>query len=264
MRSQLVLIGHGYVGEALAESFQYKQHDFSWITHRFALGARFGPGDVVVNAAGYNGTPNVDACEDHKVECKDGNVRWPLQLQEIANGATCIHIGSGCLYSGGPFDEDAEPNFSGTYYSKCKAEGQKLLAEQLGNNGYLLRIRMPFGAKHHYRNLLAKLRTYRTLMEAENSISCIDDVVKVVGWVIGCRPPAGVYNVVNPYPILTSEIARIIGIKPEEWHDMPNLRARRSICSLDTSKLEHAMQNRLPSSAERLCQIAYERRLAAK
>ena len=69
---------------------------------------------TVINAAGYTGKPNVDACEQHKQETIHGNVVFPLQL-EAANPVTpVVHITSGCVYTGykaGGWTEEDAPNF---------------------------------------------------------------------------------------------------------------------------------------------------------
>ena len=58
--------------------------------------------EFVVNAAGYTGKPNVDACESAKYECLQGNAVLPGIIREVCEDLkiTWGHISSGCIYSG--------------------------------------------------------------------------------------------------------------------------------------------------------------------
>jgi nucleoside-diphosphate-sugar epimerase len=78
--------------------------------------------EYVINAAGYTGKPNVDACELHKADTIHGNVIWPTILTDwcILNDIPLGHVSSGCIYEGRrtddqPFTEDDEPNFNFKY-----------------------------------------------------------------------------------------------------------------------------------------------------
>ena len=58
--------------------------------------------DVVINTAGRTGRPNVDWCEDHKLETMHSNVTGPLVLLEECGKRNIywVHLGSGCVYKG--------------------------------------------------------------------------------------------------------------------------------------------------------------------
>ena len=58
--------------------------------------------DVVLNAAGVKGKPNVDWCDDHQIETIRGNTVMPLQLADACQqaGVYLLHIGSGCIFYG--------------------------------------------------------------------------------------------------------------------------------------------------------------------
>jgi len=91
--------------------------------------------DVVINAAGKTGRPNIDWCEDHKLETIHSNVTGPLVLlKECGNrGIYWVHLGSGCIYSGDNggrgFTEEDPPNFAGSFYSRTKAWIDRMLSE---------------------------------------------------------------------------------------------------------------------------------------
>ena len=56
----------------------------------------------LINAAGYTGKPNVDACEYDKAECLLGIQYYPEEFEQHAKkfGIPWGHVSSGCIYSG--------------------------------------------------------------------------------------------------------------------------------------------------------------------
>src|ERR1017187_8048427 len=74
--------------------------------------------DFLVNAAGYTGKPNVDACELHKAECLLGNAVLPRVIAQACEdaGVPRGRVSSGCIYrgdgrGGNGFTELDAPNF---------------------------------------------------------------------------------------------------------------------------------------------------------
>ena len=233
------LYGHGYIGSAIARELENQGANYVWLSHRDKP-----VGDVIINAAGYTGTPNVDACESHKEECIDGNILWPLRLQK--QHREIIHIGSGCIYTDGSYGEEDKPNFKGSFYSLCKALGQEAL-EPLLYHSYLLRVRMPFSGIHHQKNLFDKLAKYPRLVNHTNSMTCLEDIARIAIWFAKNQPAPGVYNVANPGFVTTRYLADVLGITPEwftEEEFLASVAAPRSKCILNVDKL-HAVY-RLP------------------
>ena len=85
--------------------------------------------DIIINACGYTGRPNVDACEDDKADCWDLNVNLPVNISTICKlySIPFIHVSSGCIYTGydKEYTEEDEPNFGigsddSSWYSKTK------------------------------------------------------------------------------------------------------------------------------------------------
>ena len=70
-----VLIGHGYVGKKIKTALEEQKLPHVWLRHNDTIppNAR-----AIINAAGFTGKPNVDACETHKQETIDGNVVFPV------------------------------------------------------------------------------------------------------------------------------------------------------------------------------------------
>ena len=77
----ITLIGHGYVGKQIKKELEHQNVQHEWINHTQPVPAGT---TAIINAAGYTGSPNVDACEQYKQETINGNVVFPLQL-EAAN-----------------------------------------------------------------------------------------------------------------------------------------------------------------------------------
>ena len=239
----ITLIGHGYIGQAIWKKLGFQSYmPAYWISHKDKI-----PNDtrVIINAAGYTGSPNVDACELYKEDTIAGNVLWPIELERRNLHLPIIHISSGCVYTGyeKDFTEEDEPNFNfdnGSFYSGSKALQQRLLAPYL-NKSYLLRIRMPFGSEKCPKNLLTKLEKYAKLIDFRNSLSHVDDVAEVALFFATNKPKPGIYNVTNGGSKTTKEIVDMMGLN-KDWFTHDQFRAAttapRSNCVLDNTKLK--------------------------
>ena len=64
--------------------------------------------ELVINAAGYTGKPNVDACEAARAETLLGNTLLPQTIAHAcaAAGNPWGHVSSGCIYSGAKVEVD--------------------------------------------------------------------------------------------------------------------------------------------------------------
>ena len=71
--------------------------------------------NIVINASGYTGKPNIDAAESDKENCWKYNVEVPVKIAEACKAAQIrmIHLSSGCIYNGYEkvFTEEDTPNF---------------------------------------------------------------------------------------------------------------------------------------------------------
>lgn len=212
----------------------------------------------LINAAGYTGKPNVDACELHKHECLFGNAVLPGIVADACAeaGVPWGHVSSGCIYSGARpdgsgFREEDTPNFTFrtnycSFYSGTKALGEEVLAGK--PNMYVWRLRIPFDHVDNPRNYLTKLMRYATLLEATNSISQLDEFVAATFACWEKRVPFGTYNVTNPGAITTHEVVDLIkqaGVchkdfkffKSEDEFMHVAAKTPRSNCVMDSSKL---------------------------
>ncbi len=211
----------------------------------------------LINAAGYTGKPNVDACELHKADCLDGNAVFPARIREVCEEARLpwAHVSSGCIYSGtradgsGLTEEDA-PNFSFrsppcSFYAGTKALGEELLA---GADCYIWRLRLPLMSEDHPRNYLTKIMRYARLHDAVNSLSRLDHFVTATLALWEKQAAFGIYNVTHPGAISTREVTELLqstGICPRAFDffrdeaEFLSLAAKtpRSNCVLDSSKI---------------------------
>ncbi|HKB88880.1 MAG TPA: sugar nucleotide-binding protein [Opitutaceae bacterium] len=263
-----LLGGSGYVGQAYQTLLQRKglifrnvrrsEVDYTRPDILRDLLRREKP-EFLINAAGYTGKPNVDACELHKAECLFGNAVLPGQIAEIcaAENIPWGHVSSGCIYTGSHpdgsgFKEEDAPNFTFrqnncSFYSGTKALGEEVLAKY--DNVYIWRLRIPFDNFENPRNYLTKLMCYQRLLEATNSISELSEFVASTFACWEKHVPFGAYNVTNPGKITTHEVVEAIarnGICKKEYSffksedEFMHVAAKtpRSNCVLDSTKLE--------------------------
>jgi dTDP-4-dehydrorhamnose reductase len=251
----LLLGATGYLGEAFVTELRRRKTEFTTLSRsqvdytRFDLLLEFLKSkkpEFVINAAGYTGKPNVDACELDKAGTLLGNALLP---QTIAHACAAVgiqwgHISSGCIYSGAKimeggkmrvekdmtrpelralvektpqsvygFTETDTPNFSYrdlpcSFYSGSKALGEEAIAG-IGQS-YIWRLRIPFDEFDNKRNYLSKVQRYAKVYDNVNSISHRADFVKACLGLWERRAPFGVYNVTNPGFVTTRHVVEQI------------------------------------------------------
>ena len=262
-----LLGGSGFVGSAYQAMLQRKglpfrnlrRADFDY-TNQAALTEllRREKPVFLINAAGYTGKPNVDACELHKADCVMGNAVLPGIIAQACTdaGVPWGHVSSGCIYTGSRpdgtgFTETDTPNFSFrtnncSFYSGTKAIGEEVLASF--PNVYIWRLRIPFNNIDNPRNYLTKLLRYNTLLEAENSISQLEEFVESTFACWEKRVPFGIYNITNPGYVTTRGVVDLIkktGVSNKDFQffkdesQFMTLAAKtpRSNCTMNSSKL---------------------------
>jgi len=265
-----LLGGSGYVGSAYRAYFEQQnipyislgraELDYADPAVLTAWLKRHKP-EFLVNAAGYTGRPNVDACEKDKTNCLFGNAVLPGRIAEAcaAAGVPWGHVSSGCIYTGtradgAGFREDDAPNFCFrappcSFYSGTKALGEEILAG--APDCYIWRLRIPFNEVDSSRNYLSKLMRYARLLEATNSITQLDEFARATFACWEKRVPCGIYNVTNPGEVSTRQVAGLIekaGLADHEFSFFDDERefmskaavAPRSNCVLDSGKLAAA------------------------
>ncbi len=265
-----LLGGSGFVGQAyqrffikhgiLFRNLQRNEIDYTDLARLSAVIEADRP-SFLINASGYIGKPNVDACEKQKPECLLGNAILPGRIAEACSHLDIPwgHVSSGCIYTGtrpdgSGFRENDEPNFSFrrgpcSFYSGTKALGEEMLKDY--NKVFIWRLRIPFNHYDNPRNYLTKLMRYERLLDATNSISQLDEFVAAT-WACWEKKLAfGIYNVTNPGYVTTREVVDLIresGVCAKDFsffsdeNEFMRLAALtpRSNCVLDSSKLRLA------------------------
>ncbi len=251
----LLLGATGYIGEAFASELRRRGADFIPLSRgqvdytRFEVlleQLRVRKPSFVINAAGYTGKPNVDACEAHKADTLQGNTLFPQTVAQAcaAAGIPWGHVSSGCIYSGAKvivngqarvekdfttpalralvekspesvrgFTETDVPNFSFrdlpcSFYSGTKALGEEAIAGV--GQSYIWRLRIPFDECDGARNYLSKVQRYSKVYDNVNSISHRADFVKACLDLWELRAPYGTYNVTNPGFVTTRHVVELI------------------------------------------------------
>lgn len=251
----LVLGGSGYIGQAFARELERRQWPFVSLSRRELDYTRFdllrdflkakNP-EFVVNAAGYTGKPNVDACETARADTLAGNTLLP---QTIAHACAAVgipwgHVSSGCIFSGAKvtrngrthaekdltkpelralveqsperihgFSETDTPNFSFrdppcSFYSGTKALAEEAIANV--GQSYVWRLRIPFDEFDHTRNYLSKMQRYPKAYDNVNSISHRADAARACLDLWERRAAFGIYNVTNPGFVTTRQVVKMI------------------------------------------------------
>jgi dTDP-4-dehydrorhamnose reductase len=262
-----LLGGSGYVGTAYQALLKHKglafrnvrRADFDY-TDRKALTEllRREKPEFLINAAGYTGKPNVDACELHKTECLQGNAVLPgiIGLACAEAGIPWGHVSSGCIYNGAKpdgsgFTEADTPNFTFrtnncSFYSGTKGLGEEVLGGFPAV--FVWRLRIPFNEVDGPRNYLSKLMRYSRLLDATNSISQLDEFAAASFACWERRVPFGTYNITNPGRVTAREVVDLIvktGVAAKRFEFFRDeaefmqtaAKTPRSNCVIDSSKL---------------------------
>ena len=251
----LLLGATGYIGEAFARELERRNESFTALSRKTVDYTRFEEllkylrsekPEFVINAAGYTGKPNVDACETAKADTLQGNTLLPQTVAQACAAAEIPwgHVSSGCIYSGAKirlkgetvvekdlmkpdaksllakdrsailgFVETDEPNFSFrrppcSFYSGTKALAEETIAGV--GRSYIWRLRIPFDEFDNPRNYLTKVQRYPKVYDNVNSISHRADFVRACLDTWRLRAPFGTYNVTNPGFVTTREVIQLL------------------------------------------------------
>src|SRR6185503_21109080 len=107
----LLLGATGYIGSAFADELRRRQSPFQPLSRKDVDYTSFGAllrylrvhnPSFVINAAGFTGRPNVDACETARAETFLGNTVLPITIANACSAASIPwgHVSSGCIYAG--------------------------------------------------------------------------------------------------------------------------------------------------------------------
>ena len=251
----VVLGASGYIGEAFVRELQNRDEAFLALSRSQLDYTQFqtlldflraSRPAFLVNAAGYTGRPNVDACELAKADTLQGCALLPQVIAHACDvaGIPWGHVSSGCLYSGAKvveggrlrvekdmtrpemrtliekspqlirgFTEEDAPNFSFreppcSFYSGSKALGEEAVFG-VGRN-YSWRLRIPFDEVDGPRNYLSKVQRYPKVYDNLNSISHRGEFVNACLDLWKRRAPFGIYNITNPGFVTTRHVVELV------------------------------------------------------
>lgn len=265
---KIIVFGNGFIAAHLPYEISKRRLSSNEQEMRETI-SHYKP-DVIINATGFCGKPNVDECESKKSETYMANIVIPLMLAKICEEQNIhmIHLGSGCIFYGlSPHAIDSFHSYSGegqdrsrtsiitldsgwkendianpvSFYSKTKYACD--LAIDSMRTITVLRLRMPISTMNHPRNLLNKLIAYKRVLEEPNSVTFTEDLVNAIDWAVS-NEKFGVYNITSPkaltHSVLLEEYKKYV---PEHVYEkiskkeLENLViATRSNCILDSSK----------------------------
>jgi len=203
--------------------------------------------EIVINAAGITGRPNIDWCEEHKAETIAGNVIGPLNILQACEERKIywVHLGSGCIFQGNKGWKEDDKATPPSFYS-----WSKYWADQILKNFSVLivRLRLPIDTEPNPRNLIDKLLKYSEVIDSKNSVTIIPDLLYATKELMEKRR-IGIYHVVNPGNIKPSEIMKLYKkiVNPEHQFKVISekdlykkglVKAVRSNCVLNTDKLQ--------------------------
>eukprot|EP01024_Parvocaulis_polyphysoides_P062516 TRINITY_DN71675_c0_g1_i1.p1 TRINITY_DN71675_c0_g1~~TRINITY_DN71675_c0_g1_i1.p1 ORF type:complete len:353 (-),score=56.96 TRINITY_DN71675_c0_g1_i1:253-1170(-) len=256
----------GLVGDYLKEKGYKMEYANCRMENREAVLAeieRVKPTNVL-SAAGVTGRPNVDWCEDHKIETIRANVIGILNLADVCyqNNIHLLNYGTGCIFhydkdfpegSGKGFKEEDTPNFTGSYYSHTKAMVENMIKEF--PNTLTLRVRMPIVADLTYpRNFITKIIKYDKVVNIPNSMTVLPELIPM-SVEMSLRKLTGIMNYTNPGAISHNEILQLYKdyIDPEfSWSNFTIeeqakvIKAPRSNNLLDTTRFKSEFPELLP------------------
>lgn len=197
--------------------------------------------DVIINAIGFCGKPNVDQCEIEKDKTSFANVALPIMLAQATakHSIHLVHIGSGCIYfgespnyhylqgDGSPWpdmgystqsftvivpgikvdDGWKETDFANpqSFYSKTKYACDLAIGDM--SHVTTLRIRMPISEYYDGRNLITKLSNYKQIINIPNSVTFMTDFERCVDWTIQ-QGKTGIFHITNPDTLTAAQIMR--------------------------------------------------------
>ena len=204
-----IVFGAGFIGKRIADKFNYTLSNIN-VLDRYALEKTLEQTkpEIVINAVGKTGRPNIDWCETHKEETFMSNVvaATNLVIKCSQKGIYFVHFGSGGIYAGKNkekgFDEEDEPNFYLQTHARTKIISEKILKEF---PCLQLRIHMPLDNRPHEKNLIDKLKSYKKIADVKNSITVVPDMLNALESLIEKRK-IGIYNATNPGLISLVEI----------------------------------------------------------
>jgi len=272
----ILVYGNGWLGRKIADAFGGVVSETDILDlNTVKTEVEASKPDVVVNAAGKCGKPNIDWCElpQNRYVTKAVNTYGPVMLENVCHtqGVKFVHLSSGCLWEWGEdLTEETIPD-PPSWYSQTKADAESRLDK---SRTLILRPRMPVDASPSPRNLIDKLVGYTNVLNVPNSVTVISDFLDVLKQLIE-KDAVGIFNVVNEGAVTGAEVMTMYCelVDPEHCFravDMDFLwqeklvSAGRSNVTLSTDKLRQIGIEMAPAQTRvRECMLKYAKMRSA-
>jgi len=252
--AKVLIIGVGYLSGRFLETLDDAVNTDRWIETAKDVEEEIEKHqpEYVLNCAGITGVPNIDWCETHQVETYKGNTILPLLIAEVCQkrGVHLTHLGSGCIFYGPSPDPKGwrENDFANPCVVYTRTKYAADLALSTLPNVAIARLRMPIDSRPGPRNLIDKLVGYPNVINAQNSVTIVDDLLGAVRRIMETRAQ-GIFHVVNPGIATHREIISLYRelVDPKhvcEWIEEEDLIkkglavAKRSNCILQSERLK--------------------------
>jgi len=256
MRNRVLIFGgSGWLANEFAGYFT---EDVAIVTHANILdidavrsAVKLVRPDVVINAAGKTGRPNIDWCEateeNRRLTQYVNDFGVAILREVVCPYAKLVHLSSGCLWEEATeVTEETEPE-PPSWYSETKADGDARLE---GTDALVLRLRMPFDGSGNPRCLLTKLSKYDDIISYPNSLTFVADLLDATKYLVE-NGASGIFNVVNTGAVsaefIMREYCRLVDphhtysvVPVEDLLADGKMTAKRSNCVLSNQKLFNA------------------------
>lgn len=225
---------------------------------------------LVINCAAYN---QVDKAEEEREECKKLNKEAPKHLAILAKkiGADYITYSTNFVFDGeknNPYTEEDIPKPL-SVYGKRKLEGEKAVFQEK-KDSFVIRTSWLFGKEgsNFIRQLLDWANSKPELFMVENeisSLSCAEDLA-YFSWKLFQTKQYGLYHFSNSGESSKYDQAKYI-LEKIHWkgklhrakrEEFPQKAKRPRYSKLDSSKLEKAVGEKIPSWEDAICRFLEE------
>lgn len=199
------VLGDGYIGSAYKNAgydcidrskFVYFAGIDCWTTHnRFEN--IFSPYDIIINCIGITDTKWTEVPENcSKTFNTNANLVRDLSQYCKRRDKKLVHISTGDLY-GNSFQwedniEESKKLDANTNYRLSKLAGERFC----NSNDLILRIRLPFDARNHPKNLLVKAQNYTKFYRWLNCYTYVPDLINATEILLENKQ-SGIFNVVQ-------------------------------------------------------------------
>jgi len=263
-----LVFGNGWLGKMFARRYNCPVLSVDIVDAKEVACAieKYRP-ELVINAAGKCGFPNIDWCaatSDNRRLTWHTNALGPAIVETaciLAGVPQFVHLSSGCMWRSGINITEDTPFDPPSFYIKSKAEGEARLHTDYS---LIVRFRMPFNSDLNApRNLIAKLLKYDHLIDEQNSMVFSDDLINTIVF-LAEQKKRGVYHITNPGTLSACDVMQQYCAEVDSSHSFKRITyhellgskrvaCERSNITLSTEKLTAAGMV-LPSVRDRMYQ----------